>query len=119
MKNYYFSKIIWTLLLAIFLLNNIAYTQSNNTHKLPGKANVEKVLKNNTHIFTFDNVIGKNQDDFSKFETKVSQVNFPSLISFEINPNSNRVIATFRKDAKEEDLQIFFKAVGYNGYQFI
>lgn len=105
--------------LLVFMGTNIAFAQSNPSTKSHHKAQVKKEIREDNFTLTFQNIIGKNNADFEKFESKVMQAGFSGLIEVNINPKSKEMIAVFSSQTKENNLRLFFKAVGYNEYEII
>ena len=105
--------------LLVFMGTHISFAQSNPSAQSHRKAQVKKEIRKDNFTLTFQNIIGKNNADFERFESKVMQAGFSGLIEVNINPKSNQMIAVFSSQTKENSLRIFFKAVGYSEYQII
>jgi len=91
--------------------------QNGLQSRTPTKAQVTKVISGKKQILSFKNIVGKTKAEHKSFEEKVAAANFPALLDIRIDSPKNKMIATFKLNATEEQINRFLAAVGYEGYQ--
>jgi hypothetical protein len=119
MKIHYIIKGIITTTLLFFILTNVAFAQPAPSAATLHNLQLKKEIVKDKIILSFPNIIGETQSDFQRFESKVNQAGFLGLIDVKIDLKSNKMTAVFKKDTTEENFLSFFRAVGYNSFQFI